>query len=497
MKSLSDSDRQELIHATEAHRRERKTFDTSPIPGFTGRDYAAAATMIQMAMHHLDESIPNGQKRRTELAMELMEHGIADLHDWLTAKGYDMEPAPMPDAAHIPNLLISPVTKNPSVPLEMTDKKTGGKTIIQVPLHIMAAERDITAWALEQNLGDGWAIGGIQERMYIKNVPLPDHVTVPAKEANNYSLILSLLGMDEEGDPVDALHKLVSDPKRDSAVECLTNMGYRFEPAGPNYTGPFGPEDDLGPHWVAPFPRAEVLYTVGFVFDATGRVLLIKKNGGMPHLKGKWNGLGGKVEAAERLEEAMTRELKEEAGLYVPPKAWRRVAPVQFGPGRGGWIMTTTLLEAMPPLAASEEGEVMWWYPSSAYSTHATPFMANLGWMLGLCLDPERPSAWIDYDQRNTVYESQVRPSVSDVRVRTNNRGNLSDLLPEAHGYVNQDGPDGFKAELKKHITPGVARVKASRPRYDTGGEQGREVPPMEDTRREQNLWKRLKGWLT
>ncbi len=71
-------------------------------------------------------------------------------------------------------------------------------------------------------------------------------------------------------------------------------------------------------------------YVVGFVFgvDKTfgaKSVVLIKKD--HPAWQaGRLNGVGGKVEDGERPSEAMSRELLEEAGVYVAPDSWKHFA---------------------------------------------------------------------------------------------------------------------------------------------------------------------------
>ncbi len=57
-------------------------------------------------------------------------------------------------------------------------------------------------------------------------------------------------------------------------------------------------------------------YVVGLIFDNKNRVLLIKKLRPEEH-KGKYNGVGGKVEKGETFIEAMIREAKEECGLEI------------------------------------------------------------------------------------------------------------------------------------------------------------------------------------
>lgn len=64
-------------------------------------------------------------------------------------------------------------------------------------------------------------------------------------------------------------------------------------------------------------------YVLGFAFDDIGRVALIRKN--KPDWqRGRWNGVGGKVEPKELAVVAMSREFFEETGVMVPSTAWHR-----------------------------------------------------------------------------------------------------------------------------------------------------------------------------
>jgi 8-oxo-dGTP diphosphatase len=63
-------------------------------------------------------------------------------------------------------------------------------------------------------------------------------------------------------------------------------------------------------------------YVVGFAFDERRRtVVLIRKN--RPNWQaGKWNGVGGKVEAGESVIDAMVREFFEETGVMTRVDEW-------------------------------------------------------------------------------------------------------------------------------------------------------------------------------
>lgn len=62
-------------------------------------------------------------------------------------------------------------------------------------------------------------------------------------------------------------------------------------------------------------------YVLGFLFSNSGMVWLINKT--KPDWqKGKLNGIGGKIEPNETIDEAMRREFKEEANLDIDSWTW-------------------------------------------------------------------------------------------------------------------------------------------------------------------------------
>lgn len=63
-------------------------FDPAPTPdGDPAGDWAAAGTLISRAMHHLDESIPNGQAIRTNTALGALVLGVDLLKASLERRG--------------------------------------------------------------------------------------------------------------------------------------------------------------------------------------------------------------------------------------------------------------------------------------------------------------------------------------------------------------------------------------------------------------------------
>lgn len=75
-------------------------------------------------------------------------------------------------------------------------------------------------------------------------------------------------------------------------------------------------------------------YVLGFLFDPGERnVVLIEKQ--KPEWqKGRFNGVGGKVEDGETFNGAMSREFHEETGVLLPPHEWTPYVKMTGADGR-------------------------------------------------------------------------------------------------------------------------------------------------------------------
>ena len=89
--------------------------------------------------------------------------------------------------------------------------------------------------------------------------------------------------------------------------------------------------------------------------------LAMKKRGfGM----GRWNGVGGKVEGEETIEDAIVREANEEIGIVIAPNDMKKMAELAFiFPNKTEWnqlvhVYTSTEWENEP--AESEEMKPQW-----------------------------------------------------------------------------------------------------------------------------------------
>ncbi|GMW00946.1 MAG: hypothetical protein AMXMBFR84_20830 [Candidatus Hydrogenedentota bacterium] len=108
-----------------------------------------------------------------------------------------------------------------------------------------------------------------------------------------------------------------------------------------------------------------ILATLGYVLSADGsRVLMIHRNkrGGDQHI-GKYNGLGGKVEAEEDVVASMKREILEEAGIRVTAMELRgTISWPGFGKHGEDWFAFVFLITAYEgePVRHGDEGDLTW-----------------------------------------------------------------------------------------------------------------------------------------
>lgn len=63
--------------------------------------------------------------------------------------------------------------------------------------------------------------------------------------------------------------------------------------------------------------KNNIVVVVKGVIENKGRVLILKRSGADEVAAGSWETVGGKIDFGEELEEALAREVKEEAGLKV------------------------------------------------------------------------------------------------------------------------------------------------------------------------------------
>lgn len=112
-------------------------------------------------------------------------------------------------------------------------------------------------------------------------------------------------------------------------------------------------------------PVTPILATLGYVFSADGRrVLMVHRNArpGDMHF-GKFNGLGGKLEPGEDVVTGMRREIREEAGIECEDiRLAGTISWTGFGKNSEDWFGFIFRIDSFTgtPFATNPEGTLEW-----------------------------------------------------------------------------------------------------------------------------------------
>ena len=128
------------------------------------------------------------------------------------------------------------------------------------------------------------------------------------------------------------------------------------------------------------------LATVALVRSGS-RVLLLRHPPGSDRFAGRWNGIGGHVEAGEGVRAAARRELLEEAGLDVAELRLRGVVH-ETGLGGHAYVVFFFVADVASPRLAPAEGVELAWHELSR--VRELPLVDDLHELLdALLVNPE------------------------------------------------------------------------------------------------------------
>lgn len=127
-------------------------------------------------------------------------------------------------------------------------------------------------------------------------------------------------------------------------------------------------------------------YVLGFAFDSTCRVALVKKD--RPEwMAGRWNGIGGKVEAGELPYDAMVREFREETGVTSLSSVWQHYATIRDVPSKYQMHCFVTVWPAESlDLVRTVESEEIRIFDGDVLTRGDIPLMSNLLWLMPMAL---------------------------------------------------------------------------------------------------------------
>ncbi|NJC95661.1 MAG: DNA mismatch repair protein MutT [Anaerolineales bacterium] len=103
-----------------------------------------------------------------------------------------------------------------------------------------------------------------------------------------------------------------------------------------------------------------ILATLCYIKHA-GKTLMVYRNKKPNDIhEGKWNGLGGKIEAGETPEECIRREVREEAGLIIQNPHLHGLLMFPKFKGNDWYVFVFTATEFVGELIDSPEGRLEW-----------------------------------------------------------------------------------------------------------------------------------------
>lgn len=132
-------------------------------------------------------------------------------------------------------------------------------------------------------------------------------------------------------------------------------------------------------------------YVLGFLFDERGKNVALIRKEHPEWQKGKLNGLGGKVELGEPPFEAMCREFKEEAGVYLD--TWKPFATI-LGKDYTVYCFKAFSEEIWNAKKQEDENIGVFILEETAYKSD---LLFNVNWLIPLALDKEEIFTTITY----------------------------------------------------------------------------------------------------
>ena len=103
------------------------------------------------------------------------------------------------------------------------------------------------------------------------------------------------------------------------------------------------------------------LATLCYVMNENKTLMIYRNKKENDYHKGKWNGLGGKLEFGETPEECAIREIREESGLIVRNPKMKGIITFPMFDGVDDWyVFVFAIKDFQGELIDSNEGELEW-----------------------------------------------------------------------------------------------------------------------------------------
>lgn len=130
-----------------------------------------------------------------------------------------------------------------------------------------------------------------------------------------------------------------------------------------------------------------MIYVCGFLFTHDRRHVALIHKLKPDWQRGKFNGIGGKLEAGETISEAMGREFYEETGMSLPVYYWERFLIMKFvAKDEVVHFFKATLVSGEVHLESKTDELVGWYKVSEGGQVLDLPTLPNLAWVIPMAL---------------------------------------------------------------------------------------------------------------
>lgn len=127
-------------------------------------------------------------------------------------------------------------------------------------------------------------------------------------------------------------------------------------------------------------------YVLGFVFDYQKNYVVVIKKNRPDWQKGKFNGIGGKMNIGENPERAMIREFEEETGCFIPSSQWTQTIKLCKKGEYEVYIFTAYLEAPFDEVETTTDEKVQVFPVKQILLGGRIDFIPNLQWIIPLCL---------------------------------------------------------------------------------------------------------------
>lgn len=128
-----------------------------------------------------------------------------------------------------------------------------------------------------------------------------------------------------------------------------------------------------------------IAYVAGFAFSLDGEWVLLIQKERPTWQKGRYNGVGGKIEQGETPVQAMVREFKEETDLDTTDKQW--IPLIRIANTNGEWEVYFFFAHLPGLEAARQTTDEALVITASSYVANNPVVLPNLRWLIPMALD--------------------------------------------------------------------------------------------------------------